>query len=294
MLSFALDAANAVKAPPAPRADERRPRVLIVEDDPVLSGLFRAYLEGEELEYTVVSSVVAAEQKLAAHPFDLLLLDISLPGEDGLSFYRRARRTLPPTIFMSAIDRLLHAGSDIPSSSWLPKPFGPEELIQRLHEGLGRGGRGSAIPAVTPTVDTEALSLTGAESSSEKPPRILLVEDDPTLRELIAEFLEWSGFAVAQAGRLSEARDALKAACDAVVLDGRLPDGDGLELIKTIRATPGRERLPILMLSGRASASDEQASRDAGADAHLAKPFTEEELVARLRNLIQRKTRPRA
>jgi DNA-binding response OmpR family regulator len=296
MASFSPDAAALMTGrPPASAPHARSPRVLIVEDDPVLTGLFREYLDGEEIDFSVAATVFEAEQRLRESDFDLLLLDISLPGEDGLSFYRRARQRLPRTLFMSAVDRLLHAGSDIPSDSWLPKPFGPEELSQRIWECLAPGRTRSAARALPDhgPASSDAGGAAGA-LAGETSARVLLVEDDPVLAEMISELLIWSGFQVTRASRISEAEAALEGNPAVVVMDGILPDGDGRDLIRKIRLRPSQAQLPVLMLSGRSSAADEAASREAGADDHLSKPFTEEELVARINTLLKLTSRARA
>ena len=117
--------------------------------------------------------------------------------------------------------------------------------------------------------------------------RLLLVEDNDRLAQLVAKGLTEAGFAVDRATRLEEAEAALAAArFDIVVLDLGLPDGDGGDWLRKCRAEG--EKLPVLMLTARASTADKVGGLNSGADDYLGKPFEMEELVARLKALLRR------
>jgi two-component system, OmpR family, response regulator len=117
--------------------------------------------------------------------------------------------------------------------------------------------------------------------------KILLVEDEPTLRTQLRAGLQEAGYAVDVA---DNGRDALHLgeteSFDAVVLDLGLPVLDGLSVLKRWRA--GARSMPVLILTARDSWHEKVAGIDAGADDYLAKPFHMEELLARLRALIRR------
>ncbi len=117
--------------------------------------------------------------------------------------------------------------------------------------------------------------------------RILLVEDDTTLRETVAAYLRASGFAVDAVGTGKMALvQAAVSPCDAVVLDVRLPDIDGFAVCRALRARPESPR--ILMATARDAVQDRIAGLDEGADDYLVKPYALGELVARLRALLRR------
>lgn len=117
--------------------------------------------------------------------------------------------------------------------------------------------------------------------------RILLIEDEQRLRETITEGLERSGFSVDSVGLLAGARAATSvSAYDALILDLRLPDGDGLELLKSLRHE--NNSIPVLILTAKDAVEDRVAGLDQGADDYLVKPFAFSELVARLRALLRR------
>lgn len=117
--------------------------------------------------------------------------------------------------------------------------------------------------------------------------KILLVEDEAELAVTIRSVLERERFVVDWAQSLTLAQEAARSFTpDMVLLDLTLPDGDGLELIPTIRATcPG---VPIIILSARGELSDRVVGLNVGADDYLAKPFAVEELLARIRAIRRR------
>jgi two-component system response regulator MprA len=117
--------------------------------------------------------------------------------------------------------------------------------------------------------------------------RLLVVDDDPSLREALALVLDLNGFEVTTAEDGREAiRSLAVASPDAVVLDVLMPGLDGLEVCRRMRAAG--DRTPVLMLTARAEVGERVAGLEAGADDYLAKPFAREELVARLRALLRR------
>jgi DNA-binding response OmpR family regulator len=117
--------------------------------------------------------------------------------------------------------------------------------------------------------------------------RVLVVEDDHSLRRYVRAALEDGGFAIDEAACLDDASAYVEGVpYDAVVLDLGLPDGDGLNLIVTIRRV--RAGLPVLILTARDSVKDRVKGLEAGGDDYLVKPFASEELLARLRALLRR------
>jgi two-component system response regulator MprA len=117
--------------------------------------------------------------------------------------------------------------------------------------------------------------------------RILVVDDEPSVREAVERALRLDGHDVLLAGDGHEALDTLDARPpDAVVLDVLMPRVDGLELCRRMRRRG--DRTPVLMLTARDAVSDRVAGLDAGADDYLIKPFALEELLARVRALLRR------
>jgi len=124
------------------------------------------------------------------------------------------------------------------------------------------------------------------------PTRILVVEDDPDIAELIVRYLEKAEFAVERAANGREALDAMAARLpDLVVLDLMLPQVAGLEVCRRIRSDTRTAAVPVIMLTARAEESDRIVGLELGADDYLAKPFSPNELVARVRALLRRAAR---
>ncbi len=117
--------------------------------------------------------------------------------------------------------------------------------------------------------------------------RVLVVDDDPAVLEALERALRIEGFEVTSIGAgLPALERQLSEPAEAIVLDGRLPDVDGLEVCRRIRARG--DRVPVLMLTARDGIDDRVEGLDAGADDYLVKPFALEELSARLRALLRR------
>jgi DNA-binding response OmpR family regulator len=129
---------------------------------------------------------------------------------------------------------------------------------------------------------------------------ILLVEDDPIARRFLAENLSADGFAVSEAGSVAGALAVLRSRSPALaVIDLGLPDGDGLELIRDVRAyeLPAARvdrDLPLIVLSGRAGEADRLRGLNSGADDYVVKPFSVVELTARIRAVLRRRSLPAA
>jgi two-component system response regulator MprA len=119
--------------------------------------------------------------------------------------------------------------------------------------------------------------------------KVLVVDDDPQLRDALTRALELDGYAVSTASNGVKALEAVSSARpDVMVLDVMMPYVGGLDVCRTLRDR--KDRLPILVLTARDEVGDRVAGLDAGADDYLTKPFALEELRARLRALLRRAT----
>jgi phosphate regulon transcriptional regulator PhoB len=122
---------------------------------------------------------------------------------------------------------------------------------------------------------------------------ILVVEDEPDIRELVRYNLDQAGFAVVEAG---DGETALKLARSErpalVLLDLMLPESDGLEVCKILRSRPETAQIPVVMLTARAAEVDRILGLELGADDYVTKPFSPRELVARVRAVLRRAEQP--
>jgi two-component system phosphate regulon response regulator PhoB len=120
--------------------------------------------------------------------------------------------------------------------------------------------------------------------------RILVVEDESAIAELISINLRHAGFEVTIAGSAAQAQyEVDRVLPDLVVLDWMLPGQSGVALARQWRATARTKELPLIMLTARAEEGDKIAGLDAGADDYVTKPFSTNELLARIRAVLRRK-----
>jgi DNA-binding response OmpR family regulator len=117
---------------------------------------------------------------------------------------------------------------------------------------------------------------------------VLVVDDEPIVREVVVSYLEREGYRTLEAGDGDRARELVEAeAPNLVVLDVMLPGIDGLELCRWIRAHSG---LPVIMLTARGEEADRIVGLELGADDYVTKPFSPRELAARVRTVLRRST----
>ena len=120
--------------------------------------------------------------------------------------------------------------------------------------------------------------------------RVLVVEDESAIAELISINLRHAGFEVTIAANADQAQAAVDAAMpDLVILDWMLPGQSGLALARRWRTEQRTREMPVIMLTARAGETDKIAGLDAGADDYLTKPFSTNELMARIRAVLRRK-----
>ncbi|HUP10456.1 MAG TPA: phosphate regulon transcriptional regulator PhoB [Caldimonas sp.] len=120
--------------------------------------------------------------------------------------------------------------------------------------------------------------------------RILVVEDEAAIAELIAINLRHAGYEVMRASDAEEAQAAVDGILpDLIILDWMLPGESGLALARRWRVHPRTKGLPIIMLTAKAAEGDKVSGLDAGADDYLTKPFSPQELLARIRAVLRRK-----
>ena len=120
--------------------------------------------------------------------------------------------------------------------------------------------------------------------------QVLVVEDESAIAELISINLRHAGYEVTIAGNAEQAQAAIDGVLpDLVILDWMLPGQSGLALAKRWRAETRTRELPVIMLTARADEGDKISGLDAGADDYLTKPFSTNELIARIRAVLRRK-----
>ena len=118
---------------------------------------------------------------------------------------------------------------------------------------------------------------------------ILIVEDEPSIAELISINLTHAGYTVSRALQADEALQLLRnTKPDLVILDWMMPGKSGVQFARELRASPSTQAIPILMLTAKGEEADKVLGLDAGADDYVTKPFSPKELVARVKALLRR------
>jgi len=139
-------------------------KILVVDDDKRLRELLQRYLGEQGFTVKSAENAEAMDKALTRDTFDLIVLDLMLPGEDGLSICRRLRASEPQQaiIMLTAkgdeIDRIV--GLEMGADDYLPKPFNPRELVARIQAVLRR--RGTVVPGA-PTTDDKTIAFSDVE-----------------------------------------------------------------------------------------------------------------------------------
>lgn len=235
------DAATAVGEPPEEVVSEpegekpgQAPRVLVVEDDPDVAHLLQLLLAGDGLASDVAGDATQALERLNQEHYAAVTVDVLLPDSDGLTLARQVRNCPGgedvPLIVVSAIaqeSRRRLEGAALGIIDWIRKPIDEERLKKALRQ---------AIPAVRR--EPMAVEL-----------RVLHIDDDSELRHVVAEILAPLA-QVTGVASLADARALLanrgEQTWDVVVLDLRLPDGDGSELLPLLQAEMPQAHVVVL------------------------------------------------
>jgi len=257
-------------------------RVLVVDDHPQALALnvrtLRSFGWSVEHAASGGQALLAVDSAVArGEAFDLVLLDWLMPSMDGLhaaQLIKDKGLATPPTVVMlshhDAIALLARLDSaEAPFARFLSKPFTPRQLAQLL---LAEGSAAVQRPPATPPARLTAL--TGL--------RLLVVEDNALNRQIARELLTLEGAQVQLAeGGLQGVKMTLEAEepFAAVLMDIQMPDIDGYEATRRIRADPRFARLPIIAMTANASQADRQSCLEAGMDDHVGKPINLPELI---------------
>ncbi|SAK45863.1 multi-sensor hybrid histidine kinase [Caballeronia pedi] len=265
-------------------------RILIADDNPIAGEILSRTVRSLGWQADLVTSGIDAVERIneAARrgaPYDIALLDWRMPGLDGLNTAKQIRamnvKIAPPLVLLvTAFGRevLREAQDDgaAPFAGFLTKPVTPKQLVAAIRAALP--GDIEATPLQSSPPAAKAQRLIGLA---------LLVVEDNALNRQVAEGLllaEGADVTLAESGR--EGVDKIladDARFDAVLMDVQMPDLDGLEATRLIRADGRFAALPIIAMTANASGADREACLQAGMNDHVGKPIDVERLVAVLR-----------
>jgi CheY-like chemotaxis protein len=154
------------------------------------------------------------------------------------------------------------------------------------------GGRARVEPrGVTPAGGPETAPPPAAAVAPGA--RVLIVDDDPVMRRLTTRALQNDGYVLTEATNGREALEVMRRETpDLVILDFVMPELDGLDVLRALRADPATVSLPVLMLTSQSDEGSTRAGFDAGATDYLTKPFSSPQLSARVRACLTRAPKP--
>ncbi|WP_441296595.1 PAS domain S-box protein [Aeromonas sp. A35_P] len=261
------------------------PYILVADDSEMAADLLQRTLLLLGWQAELVHSGTEAvrrvdEARARGRPFDIVLMDWRMPDMDGLSAAAQVRQqagqeSAPRIIMVTAYGHEVftesHQSGATPFVSLLTKPVTPKQLAEAIYQAL----HGQDVAPALPSQHTRRLSgLT-----------LLVVEDNVLNRQVAFELLNCEGARVqlAECGRDGVAMVLQQSpSFDAVLIDMQMPDIDGLEATRQIRAHPQFANLPIIAMTANASEADRQLCLAAGMNEHVGKPIALEQLVSTL------------
>ena len=255
---------------------------MIVEDDPDLRASLRALLARDGLSIVAVGSVDEAQQALAGAPFDCVVTDLALTDGSGDALLEQIARghgaSAPPVIVYTgrSLGREQEQRLRRYSSSIIIKGArSPERLLDEVTLFL------HSVEAQLPGDQQRLLAEARRRDSALDGRSVLLVEDDVRNIFALSSVLEPMGVRLEIARNGREALEVLEQrSFDLVLMDIMMPEMDGLEAMRRIRAQPRLAELPIIALTAKVMRDDRQRCFDAGANDYIAKPIDVDKLVS--------------
>ncbi|HET7791511.1 MAG TPA: response regulator [Gemmatimonadales bacterium] len=292
--TIALPLEDAVPAISGTRTSLGGRRALIVDDNETNRRILRDMLAAEGMAVDEASSAAAATQAMTethrqGADYDLAILDVQMPGEDGFALAGRIRAD--PALARTRLLMLTSAGNrgdgercrQLGISGYLTKPVSRSDLAETIAVVL-------AAPADT-TAPELVTRHTIAESRQSL--RVLLAEDNKVNQQVAVAMLVKRGHQVEVVGDGRAAVDAVRRRrYDAVLMDIQMPEMDGFEATHAIRALPDGGAIPIIALTAHALSGERERCLAQGMSGYLAKPFKGHELYAVVEGPAERPAAP--
>lgn len=247
------------------------PRVLLVDDSPVFLTSTRRYLQARthvEIVGVAGSGEEAVQKAIELQP-DLVLMDLYLPGINGIEATRQIKNRLPHMRIV------VFTFYDLDEYALAARSAGAEELVpkSRLAEEFGRL--------------LEKAPMVASESGPDSNAQILVVDDSPTVRKMVMTALRPLGTGFVEAGNGLEAIEQLALnEFAAMTLDLNMPDVHGLEVLTYMRQAGLEGQVQVLVLTTRDDIETLQTAQQLGAARYLTKPFTPAQLLTTMRELL--------
>jgi DNA-binding response OmpR family regulator len=245
-----------------------RKLILLADDSALVHRHVQPILEEAGFDVLGAEDGEEALQRCRAERPDLLITDVEMPRRDGFSLCKAVKQDAAlartPVVICSSLGeaRDLEQGFDAGADDYLVKPVVPEELVSRVRQLL-------------------------AASNPCSRERILVVDDSPAIRHLVADSLARQGFEVlvAENGRVGLER-AHEAGPQMILTDYDMPEMNGFELVHALKRDPQTASIPVLMLTARDTRRDQAQMRAAGLTAYLVKPFSVDKCVAMVERML--------
>ncbi|MGH7591374.1 MAG: response regulator [Gemmatimonadales bacterium] len=263
-------------------------RVLVVDDDPTMAQVFASLVPDGEFNAEIAGTATDADALIRSEHFDLVLLDLFLPDEDGRRLLARWRAA-PDTATLPVFILSAQLGTDVKTEcfalgadAYFEKPIEPAMVAAAVASRLERGAPDTLTPSPAPP------SVIAVPAPPVATARVLLAEDDPLIADIVTHRLGEAGHRVTYvrngAAAIAEIRERRP---DLLILDIKMPEMDGLEVLRRIRAEMAAPRLPIIIVTALSDEEDIVRGFSLGADDYLVKPFSPTELATRVDRLLR-------
>lgn len=282
-------------------------KILVVEDDSVLRDVLIAKLSKTGYTVSGAEDGEVAMELMRKNKPDLILLDILMPKKDGMQVMEEMNKDEQlkgiPIIVVSNSGQPVEVerARSLGARDFLIKAvFEPNEVLEKVNTilGIGRGAQNDPISVVSPEQDTGALHGSSVQQSGSsgviedsKKIKIMVVEDDKFLRELLVRKLYSEGFTIESAIDATGAFDILKRFTPSIILlDLILPGIDGFEILSKIKKNDSLASVPVIILSNLGQKEDIERAMSLGAIDFMVKAnFTLDEIVNKVRKILTKK-----
>lgn len=269
-------------------------KVLVVEDDPEMASLITRILGTlpNKQDIKVVGNAGKAQEAIVKSSYDLIIMDLVLPDRDGRELIQEIKlefRLVTPLLVLSSIqnDSVRVECMSLGADKFLTKPLYEEELVREVTKLLGQKIKKNL--ALVP-LEGEQQDDDTEEDAGPGPldgVSVLLAEDDKMQADLIRQRLIREGAAVKHAGNGREAMQHLRTQeFSLIILDVKMPVMDGFEVLQRIRGELKIDA-PVIMVTAMGSEDDIIHGYDLGATDYILKPFSEVQLIARVKSLLK-------
>jgi two-component system, sensor histidine kinase and response regulator len=287
--TFRLPAENHPQTESVP-ATIKNLSVLLVGENPSTRRILAGYLEAFGSRIQIADSAESAFTRYAAsihkNPFDLIIMDVKLPGMDGVSAAKKIKADqgakAPPIIVVNASGRKedLKTVQEAGIEGLLFKPIRQSVLYNTISEIFGKTG---SVSGWDPAAYIHPETF--------KSFRVLLVEDNPTNRMVSTEILEAVGISVDTAANGIEAIESVKKkSYDVVLMDIQMPEMDGIEATRVIRKELNLIHLPVIAMTAHVMSGDKEACIEAGMNGYVPKPIDRRRLLGILQKYAGKST----